>query len=344
MRALRPFRSWLGIGLLLGLSTLPAAGQGGGATLGGPMLGFIADDKGATIWPLLGILDAAIPGPPLELSNAVVKATFSPQHNYALAVAAENAQPVLIRLDVSNPQLFSIPGARFNPSLIAISPTGSAAALYDRGSKVLQLIAGLPDAARIAIELDTSVLGGDIQSIAISDDASLALVNVGNEQRTLWFLDAKGSVAPVSAGQPSEMTFIADRHDAIIADDATQEVFLMQGLDQNPVRSQAMVFRGPIRPFAAIAASADGRLIFAAQRDSEDVLVVDLQGGRTSVVSCHCKPTVLSPMRGAAVFRLNGLSNGPVTVLDASSGNPRTLIIPIDTATLNLAGKGQAAK
>jgi hypothetical protein len=336
-------RFFLGIGLIVSLLSSSAAGQSGGATLGGPSLGFITDEKGSTIWPLLGILDAAIPGRPLELSHEIVKTTFSPRQNYALAVVAVNAQPVLVRLDVSDPQLFAIPGARFNPSQIVISPTGSAAALYDRGSKVLQLLAGLPDAPRLAYEYDTSLLG-DVQNIAVSDDASLALVSTGIERRSLWFLDTKGSALPVNAMQPSQMTFIAERHDAIIADDGTQEVFLLQSMDQNPVRLPGIVSRGEIRQFAAIAASADGRMMFAAQQGSEDVLVMDLQAGRTAVVPCHCKPTVLSPLKGTSVFRLNGLAGGPLTVLDASSPNPRTLIIPINTAALNPPGKGQTAQ
>ena len=174
------FRQWIGIGFLIVLCSLSVAGQAG-SPLGGPTLGFITDENGATIWPLLGVLGAAVPGQPLELSHAIVNATFSPQNNFALAIAAANTQPVLIRLDVSNPQIYSLPGARFNPGLIAISPAGGSAALYDRGSMVLQLLSGLPDSPRIAYEFDMSPLGGEVRGVAVSDDASLALVNTGNE-------------------------------------------------------------------------------------------------------------------------------------------------------------------
>ena len=322
---------WIAIGFLIVLCSFSAAGQ---APLGGPTLGFITDENGATIWPLLGVLGAAVPGQPLELSHAIVNATFSPQQNYALAIAAANTQPVLIRLDVSNPQIYSLPGARFNPGLIAISPAGGSAALYDRGSGVLQLLSGLPDSPQIAYEFDMSSLGGEVRAVAVSDDASLALVNIGNEGRAVWLIDAKGPSLPVNAVQPSQMTFIANRHDALIADDATQEVFLLQSMDQNPARLSGLVLRGNIRQFAAIAASADGRLIFASQNGSADIFILDLQTKRTSIVPCHCKPTVFSALKGASVFRLNGLPNGPITVLDASSVNPRTLIIPIDMAAL----------
>jgi hypothetical protein len=179
-----------------------------------------------------------------------------------------------------------------------------------------------------------SSLGGEVRAVAVSDDASLALVNIGNEGRALWLIDAKGPPLPVNAVQPSQMTFIANRHDALIADDATQEVFLLQSMDQNPARLSGLVLRGNIRQFAAIAASTDGRLIFASQNGSADIFILDLQTKRTSVVPCYCKPTVFSALKGTSVFRLNGLPNGPITVLDASSANPRTLIIPIDMAAL----------
>jgi hypothetical protein len=58
-------------------------------------------------------------------------------------------------------------------------------------------------------------------------------------------------------------------------------------------------------------------------------------------VSCHCKPTVFSPLKGVSLFRLNGLSNGPMMVLDASTSNPRTVIIPLDPDVF--AGKGNEA-
>src|SRR5262245_43941491 len=140
------------------------------------------------------------------------------------------------------------------------------------------------------------------------------------------------------------MTSVAERQVAMIADDATPAVFVLQCLDQNRVRWRGMGMCGEVRAFAAVAASPAGRLMFAAYQGTEHALVVDLRAARTAVVPCQCKPTVLSRLRGTSVFRLNGLANGPLTVLDASSPNPRTLIIPINTAALNPPGKGQTAQ
>jgi hypothetical protein len=305
-----------------------------GSSINGPSLGFVSDDKGTTIWPLLGILGAAVPGQPLVLPDSITNAAISPAQDYALAISTPTGQPVIIRLDT--PSLTSVPlaGGRSNPGWIAISPTGAGAALYDKSSGMLQLISGLPATPQIVSELNTFSLDGDVLDIAVSDDAQIALILVGSESRTLWTIQKSGAMSTVSAIRPSHIAFIAHRSDALIADDATQEVFLLRDLDQAPVRVPGFVSREAARQFSAITASRDGRSLYIAQHDSEEISIVDLQTQETTVVSCQCRPTTFSPLKGLSVFRLNGLSNGPITVLDASSPSPRTLFIPLDPNVL----------
>jgi hypothetical protein len=234
-----------------------------------------------------------------------------------------------------------IAGGRSNPGLIAISPTGVSAALYEKQSGMLQVFSGLPGAPRLAFEFETAALRGEVRNIAVSDDAKLALVNVGNETRTLWIVNGTTSALPVSANEPSQMTFLANRPDALIADDAAQEVFVIEHLDQSPVRLPGIVLRNDGRRFSAVGASLDGRLIFVGQEVSEQITVTDLITRTTAVVSCHCNPTGFFPLKGTSVFRLNGLPNRPISVLDASSLTPRTLIIPIDPDALARKGDNE---
>ena len=321
-----PAGTWIGTGLLLLLCTVCASAQ----SISGPSLGFLPDEKGSTIWPVLGILGAAVPGEPLPLPEGITSAAISPQHDYALAIATSTGQPVLVRLDTTPPAVGPISGGRSNPELIAISPTGTAAALYQKESQLLQIVSGLPAEPRIVHEFNTSSLGSNARAVAVSDNANLVLVNAGDENRTLWLLNTNGAISQIPAAQPSHMTFMARRSDAVVADDATQEVFLLQGLEGNPVRSPGVVFRESGRPFSAVGASADGRLLFVAQQESADVTVVNLDSHATTTVPCYCTPTVFSPLKGISAFRLNGLPNGPITVLDASGSSPRALIIPVD--------------
>jgi hypothetical protein len=330
---MRVLKLWLGTSVLIALPAFYLSAETG-SSINGPSLGFVSNDNGTKIWPLLGILGAAVPGQPLALPESITNAAISPQHDFTVAISTSTGQPVIIRLGIPDPASVPVAGGRPNPGLIAISPSGSSVALYEKNSRVLQLVSGLPASPQVVYDLDISAVGNDVQDIAVSDDAALALVLVGNESRTLWVIQGNGAMSPVSATRPSHIAFIARRPDALIADDATREVFLLQSLDQVPVRMPGMLLPEGERQFSAIAASIDGRSIYVAQEGSEDISIVDLETRETTTVSCHCRPTVFSPLKGTSVFRLNGLSKGPITVLDASSSNPKTLFIPVDPTVL----------
>jgi hypothetical protein len=317
--------------LLILLFSLVGTAQEQPASIGGPIFGFVQDEKGETIRPLLGIVGASVLGPRLDLPSGILKAVLSPKQDYALATRAEDFQPVIIKLDNSNPILLPLPDAPPNVSLIAISPTGAAAALYYGDSRRMVILGELPANPIDVYEFDTALLSGEIAGIAVSDDARFTLLNIiDGENYTLWIVDRNGYVSPVSGGRPSLLRFLANRHDALIADDAAQEVFLLTRLDDNPVRLPGTVFVETSGPFAAIAASNDGRMIFVAQRGSENITILDLESQTQLTVPCRCNPTEFFPLNSNSVFRLNGLSDGPITVLDASSGEPRIVVIPPD--------------
>ena len=92
----------IGAGLLVAILCVSGGAQTAPA-INGPSLGFVADKEGTTIWPLLGILGASVPGPPLVLPQEIRDAVISPRHDYALAIAGTNAQVVLVDLTPVNP-------------------------------------------------------------------------------------------------------------------------------------------------------------------------------------------------------------------------------------------------
>ena len=333
----------IGTGLLVAILCVCGAAQTAPA-INGPALGFVADKEGATIWPLLGILGASVPGPPLVLPQDIRDAVISPRNDYALAIAGTNAL-VVLDLTVANPTINPVPGVRPQSTLISLSPTGAAAALFEKQTRQLQLVSGLPSAPQVVREFDASILPGEVLGIAVSDDAKLALVNAiqpGDETRTLWLVGREDSASPLSVSRPSHITFIANTSSALIVEQDSQEVVLMQHLNDNPVRMPGIVMRESGHPIAAIAASHDGRSIFVAQEGSEDISITDLQSRTTGVVPCQCKPTVFSPLKGTSVFRLSDLSTGPITVLDSRPGlPPRTLIIPVNPSKFSKEAQGE---
>ena len=75
-----------------------------------------------------------------------------------------------------------------------------------------------------------------------------------------------------------------------------------------------------------MAASTDGSRVFAATRAGE-VVIRDLRSSMRTSVTCGCTPVALAPLRGNAVFRLNGMGDGPLWVIDGDSAEPRVLFV-----------------
>jgi hypothetical protein len=105
-------------------------------------------------------------------------------------------------------------------------------------------------------------------------------------------------------------------------------VFLLQSIDENPVRLAAVTFPESSSPFAAIYASSDERRIYVAQRGSENITIIDVETGTPAVVPCGCSPIGFFPLKGGSLFRLNGFSDAPMTVLDASAEEMRIVVVP----------------
>jgi hypothetical protein len=323
---MRVLKQVMATALLIALSNLVAIAQS--ASVGGPILGFVGDEHGASIWPVLGVLGASVLGERLELPSRIVRATIAPKNDYALAVQKEDGQAVIINLDIGSPAVVPLPSALTNVTLVQISPIGTAAALYAADSKRLQVFSGLPSAPSVAFEFDASILPGDIVGVAVSDDAQLGIVSVGNsENNSLWAVNASGAWLLTASGR-SLMTFLAHRHDAVVVEDALQEVSLLQDIDGSPSRLPLFMFTEEPQPFSGVAISGDGRTVFVIQHGSENITMLDLETGSPAVQPCGCKPRGLFPLKDAAAFRLNGMSSGPITVLDVSSQDARIVLIP----------------
>jgi hypothetical protein len=121
--------------------------------------------------------------------------------------------------------------------------------------------------------------------------------------------------------------FLPQRHDAVIADEASRQVFLLLDAGQSAISVPLVGFGPRSGPVSGLAASDDGMRVFVT-RKSENVTLVDLATGLSSSISCNCQSTGLHQLKGSAVFRLSDPADGPIAVLDASSSQPRIIIVP----------------
>jgi hypothetical protein len=315
--------------LLVILVTGSAFAQDPSISISGPILGFIADSSGLVIRPILGVLGASLLGDPLQLGSGIRNALISPKQDYALAIREGSGELVRIGLTAGSVSIDAISGARIAADVIAISPGGTAAAAYQYGDRILQTFAQLTDAPRVVFEMDTSDIPGRLQGLAISDDGRLALLNlVTGDDASLWVLSATGARFLVTTGQPSAVIFLLGRHDAVIGDDRAQEVFMVMGLDDTMARVPVASNVEGFDAISGVAASDDGQRVVITTKNSGNVTLVDRQTGVRSVLPCDCQSTGLQRLKGAAAFRLSDPSTGPIVLLDASSAEPRVVVMP----------------
>src|SRR5438132_1650479 len=112
--------------------------------INGPFLGFIPDHSGRVISPIIGVPGASTLADPIELTMGVRGTVISPKQDYAMAVAAEDGQTVVINFTSNGVGMAAIAGAQTGPDIIALSPSGSAGVLYAPRSNTLQVIGYLP--------------------------------------------------------------------------------------------------------------------------------------------------------------------------------------------------------
>jgi hypothetical protein len=302
--------------------------RGAETGLARPVLGFFFDPANG-LQPIQGIAGALTIGTPLELTPTLTAALVSPRQDYALATAAGNSGLLRVMFggQVSVEPL-GIPIA--GSDLVAISPTGSAAAFYDRARNRVQVVAGLPAAPALAQEFDLSAIPGVLESLAVSDGADAVLAGFsGVEQGAAVAFGSDGSVTVLSAlRRATAARFLARSRSVVIADGLSSELYLVRDItgvaEATLLANAAQGLREPV----AVAVSKDGKRAFVANSGSRDVAAIDLASTGITITSCLCSPSQLTPLDGNAVFRLTEPSAGPMWLFDGDAGEPRIVFVP----------------
>jgi hypothetical protein len=297
--------------------------------IGGPILGFIPDAGGTAIRPVLGIPGASVLGERLELDVDIRGAVISPRQDYAIASRLADAQAVVIDVGADPPAVTPVTGVHPGVELIAVSPSGSVAAVYDHPSGTVQVIGGLPHNAAVVAEFDTSIISGRAAGLAISDDGTLALMKVvESDDAGLWVLGSSNGPGRISLDRPSAAAFFPNRDDAVVTDDAARSAFLMMDIGHAGTLVPLVSAADRIEAFSSVSVSEDGRRVFLADAGSGIIATVDVETRTSNFASCQCRPTGLYRLSGNSIFRLTEPSGDPITILDASSSDPRIAIIP----------------
>lgn len=313
----------------------------------GPILGYIYDRAAARIRCVVGIAGSSYVGDGLDPGLALSDFYYLPMSQRALALAESRGSLEVLRISSNNVFVEAAVDVHWPISRLAVSPRGSSAALYCNRTRTIQVVTGIASDPRVIAQIDVSDLPPDLTALAVSDDgkallfgieeSGVGLVCVSSFQQNDYEPDDRVGRRRVGAwctevvavcGEVSEVAFLRNSKNALVADRTHHKVFQLQqtpaGFVQLIVASLEDGVCGP----AALAVSDDGNRVFVANSGTSSILVMDIRERFFHVLPCETPPTKLIRMNGRSVYQLTDISAGPLLVLDAGEAQPNVYFVP----------------
>jgi hypothetical protein len=290
------------------------------AQVGGPLLGYVPE--GAAIRSMYGLPAAGAIGGLVNTGHNFSQITISPQQNFAIATDASSGEVMIVKFGST---AAAIAGATANPNMLAISPSGTSAALWFPALNHLQIVTGLPDSPSVAT-IDASFLNASPSSIAITDDGQWA---VGIFSAGVYAFGPSAQVIPLQTDPGIiALAFFHNSHNLALATAARATLITGVGAANQP--SVLYDYSAQSLSPRAMAISFDNQQAVIA--DSTGKLVnLKVPTSSANIVDCGCSPTGVYPL-GGSIFRLTGTGglarsalerSGPsadLKVFDASAG------------------------
>ncbi len=288
--------------------------------IAGPVTGYVFDQAGHGVRPILGIPGASLLGSAVDFGFETASASIAPRQDAAFVTAADGSLH-LFRIQSGAPAETSLNGLSPAAQKVVFSPIGTAAALYSSGS--IQIISGLPDAPSVAAGLDVGRFPAP-DSIALSDDGTALLFITGNSVELFNGAADQGKLLDTTGS--ALVAFAPGTHDAAVVDRSGAGILLFHNLGGS---TDSVVLAAPddtIQSSSAVAFSPDASRLLLANASGQSVSIFDLGAGTRSSIACSCAPAAL--VRVGDVFRLNELGPEPLWLLDARTATATLTFVP----------------
>jgi hypothetical protein len=300
-------------------------------TIQPPLLGMVLDRSAARMRPVFGVPGAATLGATLDTGNDIHGAAVAAGGRYALVLSGAASNAGLLFFDgPAETALADVPGG---VSQVALSPVGSAAALYYESEHAIRTVSGLPSAPGPALRFDLSALPAASAVWAVSDDGEYLLYAGGTSE--VFVLGGESGFRRIATGGvPSALAFVGGSHDAIVA--TPDGTALISNASNRPELRSLSVIKVPAVP-----------LYIGLSQDGSQGLLIGIASGHTSVerfhsdgtsntgadsgasaLDCHCD--AISPQRtaGSSAFILSDYTGKPLPLLDAGADALRITFVP----------------
>ena len=262
-----------------------------------PVLGWTASS--AELRPIVGLRGAAALGWQATITGDVLHIDIAPSQSFAIVQRAGEPLAVvsLDQADASAPS--PIAGAAAAPDTVAFSPTGSAALLYSRSDRHLEILTGFPLNPRVRWRTGLTAGTPEFKEFAVSDDGTTVLASQTDaDAANLWVLSAGAEPRVLMPRlNAAVLKFLPRSSDAIVADAATHQVAIVKGTRGTGAIEVLAAAADGIGTPVDLLASSDGRHVFIAQSEGPGLLAIDRSDGQVAKISCRFAPSRLSALR-----------------------------------------------
>ena len=303
----------------------------GGQTVGAPLMGMVLDRNIARLRPVYGVSGAAVLGAPLETGDDIGAAAVAANGQYALVISAATSRAA--GLFAAGPTETPLAGVPEGVSPSALSPEGTAAALYYAGERTVRVVTGLPGTDVQVRSFDVSALPAGKLLTAVSDDGR-SLLYSGDTEEVFLLGGVSGFHRVALNGVPTALAFRRNSHDAVVATAAGAE-WLENTTDGAAVRQVAIDQNSLDASYIGI--SRDGAQAYFVESTGHVALGGQNRAARSpeggaDALACSCDRVAPQPAAGGTGYILSEYEGKPISVLDAGSATPRVYVIPAVSA------------
>jgi DNA-binding beta-propeller fold protein YncE len=310
------------VSLFFALLSVPAWAQ-----FSGPTMGYIFDTSSSTIRPVRGIPGASLMGQAIPLDVKVRNAVFSADNNYAIA-ATDAGEVMIIRGLSGTPTTFVVPEIRTDGQVLALSPDGLYAAVYNSEQGRVQVIGGLPLNPALSNEVDVTSLGQALTALAVNR-AGMVMAAFSDGTSGNLYSFAGASIRMITAvGSVSAIRFEAAGDDAALVDRRLNQVSLIQ--NSSTAATPILIAKADdgISDPTGLFLSRDGKGAYVANSGAGTITLISLGGGASRSVSCNCELTKLQDFQNDSVFAITDNTAQPIVVFDGSLAESRFFLVP----------------
>ncbi|HEV3198422.1 MAG TPA: hypothetical protein VGZ73_10950 [Bryobacteraceae bacterium] len=311
-----------GLGWYWLLAALPGS-LPGAATITGPVAGYVVESSGPGMRAILGVPGSFRFSDALPLPEGVTRIHLAPRQDFALVERADSRLAVLHLSGGAVDPVVAIDGAMAAADWVAFSPSGTSAILLSSSAGRLQLISGLPDTPRVAMELDSATLPERPRTAAVSDDGQTLLIASG---RAVYLVRRDGAAQLLMQGR--EIVSVAvfrNGTDAAVSDRGAGSVHLLRNVSSAPVEQ---VLAAGLKGLGRLYPSWGGETIFVARPGARAVSSIDVASGEITSCDSAAGAVTLDPLRNRDTFLISARPHHPGWIYYCDGGLGRVVFVP----------------